>query len=68
MTTDHPTPTVHAGMSGITQTPLPDPVDPIREVALQAAAHWHIGSGEGEHQVVAAARVFEAYLRGDDRP
>lgn len=42
--------------------------DPYRVEALQAAAHWHIGSGLGDYDpadVIRAARPFEAYLRGD---
>jgi hypothetical protein len=42
----------------------------LRVEALQAAAHWHIGStyadeDAGPQVVVETARTFEAYLRGD---
>jgi hypothetical protein len=46
-----------------------DGPDPYRVEALQAAAHWHIGSSSSSDyepaDVVRAAQAFEAYLRGE---
>lgn len=60
------------GRSGDQRPPRSDLTadERLRVEALQAAAHWHIGStltneDAGPWVVVVTARVFEAYLRGD---